>query len=249
MYNFSLQIDDDKHRLNANEGIPLDLLSDLLKSLYKAIDDGSKANCTLSNIRGNCYALDFTTFNENLSNKFIQLHKDLNEIPFDYLEKNEQVYANNLRILFKNGFYINAYDTNKNKIAHLTNIVDEDIPEFYYVYKTVYGYISKLGSDSLKSNKSYVKIDTYPKSILIKDPSLDLKLKPLYKTDKIAMKIKIKKNAKTGNDIHAETTNNFRVLGKGSLIDNLKEQGYINLEITKDSKTIDDILKSIYGYQ
>lgn len=144
--------------------------------------------------------------------------------------------------------FTNAYDNNKNKIAHLTNIVDEDIPDFYYVYKTVYGYISKLGSDSLKSNKSYVKIDTYPKNILIKDPTLDLKLKPLYKTDRIAMKIKIKKNAKTGNDIYAEMTNNFRVLDKGSLIDNLKEQGYINLEITKGAKTIDDILNSIYGY-
>lgn len=126
--------------------------------------------------------------------------------------------------------------------------IDDDMPDFYYIYKTVYGYISKLESDSLKSNKSYVKIDTYPKSILIKDPTLYLKLKPLYKTDRIAMKIKIKKNAKTGHDIYAETTNNFRVLGKGSLIDNLKEQGYINLEITKGSKTIDDILNSIYGY-
>lgn len=132
------------------------------------------------------------------------------------------------------------------KMRELAKIVDKDIPGYYYVYKTIYGYISRLGSDSLKSNKNYVKIDTYPKSILIKDPSLYLKLKSLYKTDRIAVKIKIKKNAKTGNDIYAEMTNNFRVLGKGDLISNLKEQGYIDLEITKGAKTIDDILNSIY---
>ncbi|ASE62573.1 MULTISPECIES: hypothetical protein [Chryseobacterium] len=244
MFKFSLKIDDQNHSLNAEDGISIDIISDLLKTLYNAIDDGTKAKCTLSNIRGNCYALDFTTENAVQNENFISLHRRMEELNTDELTQEEQKYANSLNIIFKKGFYINAYSEDE-RIAKLSHLIIDNTPEHFYKQKTIYGIISEQGGKTVNSDVKHIIVDGYNKKIKINN-DLDLQLKNHYRTDKLAIKIRTKVSIHTGNEFSAELIS-FRVIGKNSLLDNLKEAGPSGYNFLKGISTMDDLLNSIYG--
>lgn len=244
MYKFSLQIDDKKHSLTAEDGISIDLLSELLKTLYSAIDDGEKAKCTLYNVRGNCYAIDFSSQSESQKNNFIRIHKDLIDVPYSDLPDNEKKYATTLQLIFKRGYFINAAVEGQ-KFAHLTEIRKEEYPESYIIQKTVYGIISEQGGPKLNSNQKHIRIDGYDKSIKINNND-DLRLKQYYRTTKLAIKIRVKVSIDTGNEYSAELIN-FREIAKGNFIDKLNEEEYIPLHIFNEINDMDSLIKKIYG--
>ncbi|WP_294288481.1 hypothetical protein [uncultured Chryseobacterium sp.] len=246
MYKFSLKIDDHNHSLNAEDGISIDTVSEILKTLYNAIDDGTKAKCTLSSIRGNCYALDFSTQNITQKEKFISLHKKIEELSIDELNTHELKYATVLNIIFKKGFYINAYSEGE-RIAKLNKILVDSTPEFYYRQRTIYGVISEQGGKSVNSDVKHIIVDGYGKKIKINN-ELDLQLKKHYRTDKLAIKIRIKVSIKTGAEFSAEIIN-FRVISKNTLLENLYAEGSEEYNFLKGIDTMDDLLNSIYGYR
>lgn len=245
MYSFSLKIDDKKHSLDAENGISIDIIGRLLAELYNAIDLEEGANCTLSNIRGNCYALDFSTKSEQQVERFKVVHRKIQEVPYQELESYEKKYAKILSKIISSNYYINAYDENNNKIASINEIITGRIIKYYYSQKTVYGYLSELGGKSLDSSKKHIIIDGFPHRIYI-NKDLDLKLKPYYRTVKIAIKIKIKHSAEKGSIIYAEMIN-FKEVRANSLSENLKEEGHIPLNITNNSTTMDGIIDALYG--
>jgi hypothetical protein len=245
MFKFSLQIDDKKHSLSAEDGISIDLLAVLLKNLYNAIDDGSKTKCTLNKVRGNCYAIDFSTLDEQKETRFVQLHQDLLEVPYDKLSTDDQKYAQTLRIIFKNGYYINAYDRNNQNVAHLTKINLDNLPDSYYTQKTVYGFLTELGSDKLASKTKHIRIEGFNRQIAITNEQ-DLELKPFYRTDKLAVNLTLQVSTTSQRVLSAEMASYIRV-SKTSLSENLDQEGYIPLNINRGAKTIDDIINAIYG--
>ena len=244
MFKFSLKIDDKNHSLNAEDGISIDIISELLRTLYDAIDDGTKAKCTLSNIRGNCYALDFTTHNALQSENFVSLHKRIEELNTDELTQDEQKYAHSLNLIFKKGFYINAYNEGE-RIAKLSHLIIDGTPEHFYKQKTIYGIISELGGMTINSDVKHIIVDGYSKKIKINN-KLDLQLKNHYRTDKLAIKIRTKVSIRTGNEFAAELLS-FRVIGRNSLLDNLSATGPSEYNFLKGINTMDDLLNSIYG--
>lgn len=245
MLKFSLKIDDVKHSLTAEDGVSFDIIADLLKNLYNAIDDGSGTKCTLGKIRGNCYALDFYTHDEKKEIQFVRIHQDIEEIPFDKLPRKEQNYAKALRPLFNRGLYINAYDKNNNKCAHITELNTDKTPETYFQQKTIYGYLSEIGGDKIDAKIKHIKIEGFNRPIAIKGED-DIKLKDYYGTDKLSVKLNLKTSIKTGRILSAELES-FNHISKYGLLRNIEISEYIPLNITGGAKSMDEIIKTLYG--
>lgn len=246
MYKFSLKIDDDTHSLTKEDGIPFDKIGELLRTLYEAIDPTSNIKCTLEGIRGNCYALDFTSKEERFLNNFIAVHKNIESIPFTQLQGTQREYATSLRKVLGSKYYINAYDSNGLKIASIKDIGTKENNITYYSLKTIYGIISQLGAPSLDSAKKHISIDGLNYKIKISKEQ-DIQLKQFYATDKLRLKIKQKRSQEKGRVIDAELISFIKV-SDSNLIENLKNEGYIDFDLIKNTHTIEDLVNKIYGY-
>lgn len=245
MYNFSIKIDDKKHSLNSESGISIEVLSELLRDLYSAIDFSENAKCTLSNIRGNCYAMDFSTESKTQLERFKIVHKNIQEIPIKDLEIEQKKYAKTLKKIIDNRFYINAYDENNKKIASISELTTGKEIRYYYSQKTIYGYLSELGAKSIDSDNKHIIIDGFPYRIYI-SKDLDLQLKHYYGTEKLAVKTRIKRAFAKGNIISAEMIS-FKEVGKLSFSESLSKEGYIPLNILNNASTIEGIIDALYG--
>ena len=60
-YDFTLRFDNEDHSLTAKNGLPIEKLAELLLSLSKSVNTDEKNPLILSEIRGNCYAIQVTT--------------------------------------------------------------------------------------------------------------------------------------------------------------------------------------------
>ncbi len=245
MFNFSIKIDDKKHSLNAENGVSMDLIAELLKDLYKAIDLKDGAKCTLSSIRGNCYALDFSSEHKTHLERFKVVHRNIEGASIEDLNVEQRNYAKTLRKVLDGQFYINAYDENKKKIASISEIKSGKSIKYYYTQKTVYGYLSELGGKTLNSKSKHIIIDGYPYQIKI-SKDLDLKLKDFYGTQKLAVKIRVKRTFEKGSVIDTEMIT-FKKVGSLSLSENLKNEGYIPFEKISNLNSLDGIIEAIYG--
>lgn len=236
MIKFSLKIDDDAHSLTKEEGISFDKIGELLQGLYEAIDPNSDVKCTLGEIRGNCYALDFYTTEERYLENFIIVHKNIESISYDDLEPNQKSYAKTLRKVLGGKYYINAYDSNNQKVASIKDIGRNLESDTYYSTKTIYGIVSELGGTSLNSTKKHIKVDGISYNIRISKDQ-DIELKPYYGTDKLKIKIKQKRSLEKGRVIDSELLS-FVAISGNNIIDNLKNEGYIEFELIKGTHTI-----------
>ncbi len=246
MFNFSLKFDDKGHSLNAEDGISINLISDLLKSLYEAIDLDEQAKCTLSNIRGNCYALDFSSESENQLTRFKIVHKNIQDLPISGLTSEQRKYAKTLKKIMDGKYYIEAFDENKNRIASIKKINNDGEVKYYYTHQTVHGLLSLLGGNSINSETKYIRIDGYPHRINI-SKDLDMLLKPFYGSEKLAVKVRVKHSVDSGSILKTEMVHFTRV-ERNSLSENLRKEGFIDLNIMKNNDiTIDGIIDAIYG--
>jgi hypothetical protein len=245
MIKFSIKIDDELHSLNEEDGIGLDKIGDLLKNLYNAIDNGTEHKVTLGNVRGNCYALDFYTKDNGLYENFLTVHKNIAQLDIDALPYEQKRYAASLKIILGGKYFLTAYDNEDKEIAEINEIGKKQITSFYYSTDTVYGILSELGSSTLTSAKKHIYIDGIAYKIFISKDQ-DLELKPFYGTHKLRIELRQKRSTADGHIINSELLS-FTAVSKGNLIDNLNESELIDLEILKDTHTIEDILNNIYA--
>jgi len=245
MIKFSIKIDDESHSLNEEDGIGLDKIGDLLKTLYNAIDNGTDHKVTLGKIRGNCYALDFYTKDNGLYENFLTVHKNIEQLSVDDLTYEQKKYAVTLKTVLGGKFYLTAYDKDDKEIAAINEIGKKQITSFYYSTDTVYGILSELGSSTLSSAKKHIYIDGISYKIFISKDQ-DLELKEFYGTQKLRVELRQKRSSADGHIVNSELLS-FTALSKGNLIDNLNEEGEIPLEILKGTHTIEDILNNIYA--
>lgn len=251
MYKFALKIDDDDHSLTKENGIPFGKVGELLQNLYAAIDPDSKIECTLGQIRGNCYALDFYTDEIKYHENFIVVHKNIEDIPLDELSPIQRKYATTLKKILGAKYFIKAYDNDNVQIAKIKqdpNKVEKDAlkSDVYFSQKTVYGIVSELGGASLNSSKKHIKVDGIPYNIKI-DKDQDIQLKPFYGTDKLRIKIRQKRSQGKGRIIDAELISFVSVRGN-TIIDNLKNEGYIDFDLIKNTHTIEELVDKIHSY-
>jgi len=245
MIKFSIKIDDEAHSLNKEDGISFDKIGDLLKTLYIAIDNGTDHKVTLGNIRGNCYALDFYTKDNGLYENFLTVHKNLEQLDVDALPYEQKRYAASLKAVLGGKYYLSAYDKDDNKIAAISEFGKKQFASFYYSTDTIYGILSELGSSTLTSAKKHIYIDGIDYKIFISKDQ-DLELKPFYGTHKLRVELRQKRSSADGHIVNSELLS-FTSVSKGNLIDNLNDSEPIDLQILKDTHTIEDILNNIYA--
>lgn len=244
-YKFSIQFDDEAHSLSSSKGISMKYLWELLRDLYKSIEVEDEATLTLSGVRGNCYALDFTTEEKQYEDNFIRVHRNIQELADIDLSPEEKDYAHTLGKVLGRKYLLRAYDNEHNKIATIKDLNREKGVSRYYVYKTIYGIVSELGGKNLYAEKKHIKIHGIPYNINI-SKDLDLKLRDYYGTKKLRIKIRAKLSLETNRIISADLVD-FTEVSKNTLIQNLKDVGYIDFEMIKNTNTINDIIDRIYG--
>lgn len=221
-FSFKLQFDDKAHSLTAEKGIPFDKLSELLGSLYDAIDPKDGTICTLSEIRGNCYAVVFKSESERFHSNFKIVHSRVHDESLVALTNAEKKYAKKLRVVLGDKYYVNAIDNAGERIAH---IVAGDIgkdPEHYYTTANVRGVVSEIGGKSL-SARPHILVDGIPYSVYT-TAEQDAQLKDLYRKSSLVFRVRQKRSVNSKRIVSADLIS-FRLVTPGLLTENLKKIG------------------------
>lgn len=245
MFKFSIKIDDDDHTLSAQNGIPFESIAELLKNLFEAIDPHTGAKCTLGQIRGNCYALDFYSVDEKYHSNFVIVHKNIEQIPLEELDPAQKEYARCLKRVLGGKYFVTAFDNDKKEVASIKKIDNNPSVNSYYATQTVYGIVSQLGGPSLDTEKKHIYLDGVSYRIAITKDQ-DIKLKAFYGTSKLRVKVRVKMSALDGHIFSGEMIS-FTKVGDGNFMDNLAQSEYIDLPLIRDAESIDEIVKRIYN--
>jgi hypothetical protein len=246
MIKFSIKIDDENHSLSKENGIPINEIAPLLESLFKAIDTGSGEKLTLGQVRGNCYALDFFSEDTGYLANFTVVHKNIQEVSLDELQPEQQRYASNLKAVLGDKYFLTAYDNDNKEFATIANIEQASSIQLYYTTDTIYGVVSELGSgNNLSARRKHIYVDGFSSRISISKEQ-DAALKNLYGSHRLRLEIRQKRAIADGRIIGCELEE-FVILSENNLLDNIKNEGYIDFELIKDTHTIDDILNRIYA--
>ncbi len=150
-----------------------------------------------------------------------------------------------LRKIIGGRYYLTAYDNEEQEIATIKEFKRTLDIEYYYTQKTIYGILSELGGKSITTPNKHILIDGFSHRVYL-DKEQDLELKQFYGTDKLRVKIRLKRSSVDSHIIRAEMIS-FLKIGDGMLHENIEKEGYVDLAILKGAKTIDDVLNRIYG--
>ncbi|MDR1880137.1 MAG: hypothetical protein LBQ78_04325 [Tannerellaceae bacterium] len=195
-YTFIIRFNDDNHSLSSTNGIPIDSLGELLASLGKAIGLKKGDNLTLSEIRGNCYALGLTTNSEPIHSSLKVIHKQISENDYSGLNSDQKKYAAKLKAVMGNKYRVNTYDNNKEFDYKINQIQLSDTVESYFEVDDIYGIVASIGSSNLHS-KSSIKLSEEGYEIQITSEQEDELIK-CFKKNKLLLRIKKKINTETG---------------------------------------------------
>lgn len=144
-FDFTLRFDDEDHTLNAKNGVPIDKLAELLMSLSKAVNSDDKNPLTLSEIRGNCYALQISTPVYTVYETLKVVHNKIANNDFVGLNTDQRKYAVKLKSVLGDKLTLNAYSPMKDFEVEVSEIILPKPPEFYYEIGSIYGILTAIG--------------------------------------------------------------------------------------------------------
>lgn len=153
-YNFTLRFDDENHSLTSDNGISINKLSDLLLSLSKAISLQNDDKLVLSEIRGNCYAINLTTNSEVVQESLIVVHRKISNNDFIGLNSNQRSYAQKIKSILGDNLTLQAYNDTKSFSVDFAKIELPKLPDYYNQISTIYGVITSIGGKSLKGKST-----------------------------------------------------------------------------------------------
>jgi hypothetical protein len=195
-YTLTVRFDDDAHSLSSNNGLPINLLGELLVSLSKAVGLKKEDRLTLSEIKGNCYALALTTDSETLCNAMEIVHKKISENKLSGFNPDQKRYAAKLGSIIRNrGYRINVYNSAKDFDCKIVDISPENEVESYFEIGNVYGVVASIGSSSLDTQPS-IKLSKEGYDIHITGEQ-ERRLIKHFKKDRLFLTIKKKINFET----------------------------------------------------
>jgi hypothetical protein len=197
-YTVTIRFDDDTHSLSTSNGLSIELLGELLVSLSKAVGLKKEDRVTLSEVKGNCYALGFTTDSEVSYRSIEFIHKNISENNFREFNSDQKKYASKLSaIVREKGYRINVYNSDRGFDYKIADISFEDKVESYFEIDSVYGIIASIGSSSLNTQPS-IKLSREGYEIHVTGEQ-ERKLIKHFKKNRLFLTIKKKINAETDN--------------------------------------------------
>lgn len=219
-YDFTLRFDNEDHSLTAKNGLPIDKLAELLLSLSKSVNTDEKNPLILSEIRGNCYAIQVTTPVYTVHENLKVVHRKISENDFSGLNNDQKKYASKLKSILGNKLTLSAYDNNKSFEVELSEIVLPAQPEYYYEIGTIYGIITSIGGSAV-DGKAVIHVSKVAYDIEISNEQ-EIKLLNHYKKDKIRFLIR-KKLTTEKKDIVSAKLESFEVLTKNDFVTTVKD--------------------------
>ncbi len=219
IYDFTLRFDNEEHSLTAQNGIPAEEVGKILIDLTNALGKGHEI--VLSEIRGNCYALNIAT-KQYLTYEVLKvIHKKVSDNDFVGLNSDQKKYANTLKvILHKEKAYLDIYTQDKEEYhVKVFDIVIPEKPKYFYEIGTVYGKITSIGGKTL-DGKTFIKINDGNFDIEI-TPSQERKLISHYKKTKLLLTIK-KKIDFEGGQILSAILEDFEEVAESDFFKGLK---------------------------
>jgi hypothetical protein len=221
-YKFTLRFDNKKHSLTKDFGIPILDLGELLTSLYPIVKTRDDENITLTEIRGNCYAIDFLTEEEETKTRFLKVHKNIKDSDIESLRPQEQIYAYKLeKYIIKKGLYVESLDpTSKERAIRIDTLQSPKKIESFQSTKSIYGIISEIGGANIE-DVPHIIVSGEPYKITI-SPEQEDSLKHNYKNRKLMLKIQVKRLLKDGKISTAKLIS-FKDLGERRLDEAIKE--------------------------
>ena len=201
-YQFILRFDDDLHSLNQYNGLTVQQVGELLIVLSQAMHLTKEQKLILSDIKGNCYALELTTESISVHENLKVVHRKISENDYAGLGSNEKKYANCLKATMGNKLNLRAYDKNKDYYVKLDKIELPKEPTHYFEYSVVHGIITSIGGTSL-DGKAFIKINEENYQIEI-NVAQEKNLVRYYKAKKIDFSIKKKIDFTSDKIVSAE---------------------------------------------
>jgi hypothetical protein len=203
MYKLTLRFDDAAHSLTAENGLPIGETGELLQSLSKALNLDEHNKVTLSEIRGNCYALELTTRYVTMYETIKNLHEKISVNEFHGLNREEKNYAGKLKnIMERRQTDLNIYDELKTFNLHVGSIELPKEPQQYFQRGSIYGVITAIGGISV-NGKSKIHVSDIPYDIEI-DGQQEEQLLSHFKKNRLYFEIRKKINFQTGQVQSAE---------------------------------------------
>ncbi|GAB3937614.1 hypothetical protein [Larkinella terrae] len=242
MYKFSLKIDDPVGTLSEENGISIYRLSQLLRNLNAALRLQRDSNCTLSAIQGNCYQVDVSTSNRVHHDEFIEL--------MGRAEKREKVPAyqkkllNNLLFYVRKGYFIEAYDTDNDRVAVVTKD-RKPVRGNYYITDSVTGEITRIGNRQFNYPSSIVisqHEEEIPFTVPISDQQ-DQELRDYYKNGTLQFEVRFKIDKYTKKRIPIELVA-FKVKSSKTLLELVNDFNAKHPDLFTKNDPLDLLLKS-----
>lgn len=219
-FDFILRFDDSGHNLTAKNGLSIKDLSDLLSSLYEAVNVSDADKLVLSEIRGNCYALNLTTNNELIHENLKVVHKKISLNDYQGLNKKQLKYVSRVKSILEDDLFLQAYNEEKSFKVDVIKIELPKIPDFYYEISSVYGIITSIGGRSIDGISS-IRINGHNYDIKVSS-SQEINLIPYFKKNKMRL-ILNKKISTNDNQIKSAVLESYEATDKISFIDKIEE--------------------------
>lgn len=190
LYQFTLRFDDEEHQLTAQNGLGIDEVSLILAALSKATKVTSSEKIVLSEIKGNCYALEFTTSSVTKYETLKVIHRKIGDSDFSGLSNDELSYVSVIKDIIDGRYNFKAYNPGKDFIISVDNIILPEDPEFYFDITTVTGVVVGIGGKTIEG-KSSISLFGVPYQISV-SASTEKTLLKYFKKNKVSFVVKRK---------------------------------------------------------
>ncbi|WP_020600303.1 hypothetical protein [Spirosoma panaciterrae] len=163
MYDLTLRFDDHQHTLTAEDGLPIDEVAKILASLSQALGLNKDQKVVLSDVRGNCYALNLSTNSITVHETLKVIHRKISQNDYQGLTTQERQYVATLKSVMRDEYTLDVYDNTKEFRVHVEKVNLPKTPQYYYDRSTVYGVITLIGGQTI-DGATYINIglQNYP---------------------------------------------------------------------------------------
>jgi len=219
-FDFILRFDDSSQSLSAKNGLSIKDLSGLLSSLYDALNVSEIDTLVLSEVRGNCYAINLTTNNELIHDNLKVVHKKISQNDYQGLNRNQMKYVANVKSILKDNLTLQAYSDDKAFKVEVLDIEIPDLPKHYFEISSVYGIITAIGGRVI-GGTSYIRVDGINYDIKV-TRNQERELLPYFKNKR--MRLLVNKRISTeDNKVKAADLERFEVVQDYDFLDKINE--------------------------
>lgn len=189
-FDFTLRFDDEDHSLSTKNGLPIEKLAELLLSLVKAVNSDEKNPLTLSEIRGNCYAIQVSTPVLTVYETLKVVHTKISNNDFSGLNTEQKKYASKLKTILGNKLTLSAYNPKKDFEVEVSEITLPKQPDYYYEISSIHGIITSIGGNAV-NGKTVIHVNKTSYDIEV-SPKQESELLQHYKKSKIRFLVRKK---------------------------------------------------------